>query len=131
MQLTGSHKGNEMRNATCVDTQISIEWRYCSFPILWSDCTHRVASMLFSRLSLSFYIKSCQRNRHLTLGRRFLCGFVSLVIVQVVVYSTIVHGIVYIHDICFGLVSRNEVILVSITTREFPPSLLALHREWL
>ena len=31
MQLTGCHNGNEMRNATCVDTQISIEWPYCSF----------------------------------------------------------------------------------------------------
>ena len=35
MQLTGCHNGNEMRNATCADTQISIEWPYCSFPILW------------------------------------------------------------------------------------------------
>ena len=26
MQLAGCHNGNEMRNATCVDTQISIEW---------------------------------------------------------------------------------------------------------
>ena len=34
MQLTGCHNGNEMRNATCTDTQISIEWPYCSFPIL-------------------------------------------------------------------------------------------------
>ena len=31
MQLTGCHNGNEMRNATCVDTKISIEWPYCSF----------------------------------------------------------------------------------------------------
>ena len=31
MQLTGCHNGNEMRNATCVDTKISIEWLYCSF----------------------------------------------------------------------------------------------------
>ena len=29
MQLTGCR--NEMRNATCVNTQISIEWPYCSF----------------------------------------------------------------------------------------------------
>ena len=29
MQLTGYHNGNEMRDATCVDTQISIEWPYC------------------------------------------------------------------------------------------------------
>ena len=35
MQLTGCHNGNEMRNATCADTQISIEWPYCLFPILW------------------------------------------------------------------------------------------------
>ena len=35
MQLTSCHNGNEMRNATCADTQISIEWPYCSFPILW------------------------------------------------------------------------------------------------
>ena len=35
MQLTGCHNGNEMRNATYVDTQISIEWPYCSFSILW------------------------------------------------------------------------------------------------
>ena len=27
-----------MRHATCADTQISIEWPYCSFPILW--CSH-------------------------------------------------------------------------------------------
>ena len=25
MQLTGSHNGDEMRNATCADTEISIE----------------------------------------------------------------------------------------------------------
>ena len=31
MQLTGCHNGNEMRNAKCADTQISIEWPYCSF----------------------------------------------------------------------------------------------------
>ena len=31
MQLTGCHDGNQMRNATCVDTKISIEWPYCSF----------------------------------------------------------------------------------------------------
>ena len=31
MQLTGCRNGNEMRNATCTDTQISIEWPYCSF----------------------------------------------------------------------------------------------------
>ena len=34
MQLTGCHNGDEMRNATCADTQTSIEWPYCSFPIL-------------------------------------------------------------------------------------------------
>ena len=36
MQLTGCHNGNEIRNVTCVDTQISIEWPYvyCSFPTL-------------------------------------------------------------------------------------------------
>ena len=28
MQLTGCHNGNEMRNATCADTQFSIEWPY-------------------------------------------------------------------------------------------------------
>ena len=31
MQLTGCHNVNKMRNATCADTQISIEWPYCSF----------------------------------------------------------------------------------------------------
>ena len=31
MQLTGCHNGNEMRNAACADTEISIEWPYCSF----------------------------------------------------------------------------------------------------
>ena len=31
MQLTGCHNDNEMRNAICVDTKISIEWPYCSF----------------------------------------------------------------------------------------------------
>ena len=31
MQLTGCHNGNEMRNAICVDSKISIEWPYCSF----------------------------------------------------------------------------------------------------
>ena len=31
MQLTGCRNGNEVRNATCVNTQISIEWPYCSF----------------------------------------------------------------------------------------------------
>ena len=31
MQLTGCRNGNEMRNATCADTQNSIEWPYCSF----------------------------------------------------------------------------------------------------
>ena len=31
LQLTGCRNGNEMRNATCADTQISIEWPYCSF----------------------------------------------------------------------------------------------------
>ena len=30
MQLTGCHNGNEMRNAICVDSKISIEWPYCS-----------------------------------------------------------------------------------------------------
>ena len=28
---TTCHNGYEMRNATCADTQISIEWPYCSF----------------------------------------------------------------------------------------------------
>ena len=37
MQLTGCHNGNEMRNAICVDTNISIEWPYCSF--LYCDIT--------------------------------------------------------------------------------------------
>ena len=31
MQLTGCRNDNEMRNAICVDTKISIEWPYCSF----------------------------------------------------------------------------------------------------
>ena len=35
MQLTGCHNGNEMRNATSADAQISIEWPDCLFPILW------------------------------------------------------------------------------------------------
>ena len=30
MQLTGCHNDNEMRNAISVDTNISIEWPYCS-----------------------------------------------------------------------------------------------------
>ena len=34
MQLTGWDNANDMRNATCADTQTSIEWPYCSFPIL-------------------------------------------------------------------------------------------------
>ena len=34
MQLTGWDNGNEMRNATCVDSKTSIEWPYCLFPIL-------------------------------------------------------------------------------------------------
>ena len=34
MQLTCWDNGNQMRNATCVDTQISIKWTYCLFPIL-------------------------------------------------------------------------------------------------
>ena len=34
MQLNGWHNGNEMRNVICVDTQTSMEWRYCLFPIL-------------------------------------------------------------------------------------------------
>ena len=38
MQLTGCHNGNEMRNTTYADTQISFEWPYCSFPILWFGC---------------------------------------------------------------------------------------------
>ena len=29
MQLTGCHNGNDMCNATCADTQISVEWLYC------------------------------------------------------------------------------------------------------
>ena len=29
--ITGCHNGNEMRNMTCVDTKMSIEWPYCSF----------------------------------------------------------------------------------------------------
>ena len=37
MQLTGCHNGNEMRNVTYAETEISIEWPYCSFPILWLD----------------------------------------------------------------------------------------------
>ena len=31
MQLTGCHNGNELRNAICVDSKISIEWPHCSF----------------------------------------------------------------------------------------------------
>ena len=42
MQLTGSHNGNEMRNAICVDTQTSIEWPYCPFPIL--RCEYKILS---------------------------------------------------------------------------------------
>ena len=45
MQLTGCHNGNEMRNATCADTQISIEWPYCSFPILWFGLACSVSDM--------------------------------------------------------------------------------------
>ena len=47
MQLTGCHNGNEMRNATCADTQISIEWPYCSFPILWFEV--KLLSQCFSK----------------------------------------------------------------------------------
>ena len=36
MQLTGWDNGNEMRNATCVDSKTSKEWPYCLFPILCS-----------------------------------------------------------------------------------------------
>ena len=35
MQLTGWHNDNEMHNTMCMDTQTSIEWLYCLFPILW------------------------------------------------------------------------------------------------
>ena len=38
MQLTGWDNGNEMRNATCVDSKTSIEWPYCLFPILCLRC---------------------------------------------------------------------------------------------
>ena len=34
MQLTVWHNGNEMHNAICMDTQTSVEWLYCLFPIL-------------------------------------------------------------------------------------------------
>ena len=33
MQLTYWHKGNEMRDAACVDTQTSIEWLYCLYSL--------------------------------------------------------------------------------------------------
>ena len=33
MQLTGWDNA-DMRNVTCADTQTSIEWPYCPFPIL-------------------------------------------------------------------------------------------------
>ena len=35
MQLTGWHNGYHMCNALCVNTQNSIEFPYCPFPILW------------------------------------------------------------------------------------------------
>ena len=35
MQLTGCDNANYVRNATCADTQTSIEWPYCTFPILF------------------------------------------------------------------------------------------------
>ena len=34
MQLTGCDNVNNMCDAGCADTQTSIEWPYCSFPIL-------------------------------------------------------------------------------------------------
>ena len=44
MQLTYCHNGNEMHHATCTDTQISIEWHYCSFPILCPEYARSRAS---------------------------------------------------------------------------------------
>ena len=44
MQLTGCHNDNEMHNAICVDTKISIEWPYCSFlycaPVLHAESSN-------------------------------------------------------------------------------------------
>ena len=54
MQLTGCHNGNEMRNVTCVDTQISIEWLYCSSlycgPALDKTCRRSGKSGHFARV---------------------------------------------------------------------------------
>ena len=44
MQLTGYHNGNEMCDATCADTQISIEWPYCSFLYCAWKLSYRTAS---------------------------------------------------------------------------------------
>ena len=51
MQLTGWDNGNEMRNATCVDSKISIEWPYCLFPILCPLVELSFASRFFYFLS--------------------------------------------------------------------------------
>ena len=38
MQMTGLDNANNMRNATCANTQTSIEWPYCTFLKLWQNC---------------------------------------------------------------------------------------------
>ena len=55
MQLTGCDNANYVRNATCADTQYSIEWPYCTFPILCHCLRHRLtAKALGPRLHLVF-----------------------------------------------------------------------------
>ena len=58
------HNGNEMRNATCADAQISIEWPYCSFPILW--CCVKRLTLMNTKLSLSSVAQTCFQENDLT-----------------------------------------------------------------
>ena len=64
MQLTGCHNDNEMRNAICVDTKISIEWPYCSF--LYCDLGPDTYGITFLASEFAFvsYVASKMFRRH-------------------------------------------------------------------
>ena len=53
MQLTGWENADNMRNATCADTQTSMEWLYCSFPI---DGSHLTSWRLYWRYNTKEYV---------------------------------------------------------------------------
>ena len=59
MQLTGWENANNMRNAKCAGTQISMEWPYCSF--LYCEPGLQV----FMKIKRNYHVKKTKKTKGL------------------------------------------------------------------